>query len=274
MEISEIVKDALRYPFSDWKKILILGTIIFISSMPSRLLSYTNNDLILLFVGIGFITGFFVNGYLFRILKSSLEGNVKLPEFKAWIDMFVDGVKVFLVFLIYLIIPPLVILFLLLFFTGFDFTMFQTNLSIFGSLGINPLEFLASGILPGIFNFVGISFNLFGEVIALLMLFYFIIILPLFLVAIASMAYDEGELRSAFRFREILEDITDIGRFNLIKWYIVTGILFLTLLLLRNIITYLLSFIDFAVLSVIISLILIPYSYMYYVRALALFYKP
>jgi hypothetical protein len=252
MNIKEIMKDAIRYPLSDWKKILILGIIIVFSSIPYRSLNITNNELILLFVGIGFLTGFFVNGYLFRIIKSSLEGNVKLPEFKAWIDMLIDGVKVFLVFLIYLILPPMVILFLLLFFTGFDFTMFQTNLSIFGSLGINPLEFLTSGILPGIENFVGISFNLFGELIAIFMLFYVIIILPLFLVAIAGMAYDEGELRSAFRFREILEDITDIGWVNLIKWYLITGIIFLILFLLGNIIAYLLSFINLAVVSVLL----------------------
>jgi hypothetical protein len=253
---------------------LILGIIIVISSIPFRSLGITNNELIVLFVGIGFIAGLFVNGYLFRIVKSSLDGNFKLPEFKNWIGMFIDGVKVFLVFLVYLILPPMVLLFLLLFFTGFDVIMFQTNLSIFESLGINPLEFLTSVILPGIENFVIISLNLFGEIIALLVLFYISIILPIFFVAIAGMAYEKGELRSAFRFSEILEDIADIGWGNLIKWYIRTGILFLILLMLGNSLAYLLSFINFAVVSVLLSLILIPYSYMYYARALALFYKP
>ena len=121
--------------------------------------------------------------------------------------MFIDGIKVFLVFLVYLILPPMVILFLLLLLTGFDF-FYSNFMLIFGSLGINPLEFLTSGILPGIENFLGISLNLFGEIIALLILFYVIIILPIFLMAIAGMAYEEGELRSAFRFREILEDIS------------------------------------------------------------------
>jgi hypothetical protein len=256
MDISGIIGDALRYPFTDWKKILILGIIIFISSIPSRSLGITNIELILLFVVIGFIAGLFVNGYLFRIVKSSLDDNYKLPEFNKWIYMLIDGFKVFLVFLVYLILPPMVILFLLLFFTGFDITMFQSNLSIFGSLEINPLEFLTSGILPGIENLFLISFDLFGE-IALFVFFYVIIFLPVFLVAIAGMAYDEGELRSAFRFREILEDIADIGWGNLIKWYIRTGILFLILLMLGNSLAYLLSFINFAVVSVLLSLILI-----------------
>ena len=272
MDISGIIGDALRYPFSDWKKILILGIIIVISSIPYRSFGITNYNLILLFVGIGFLAGLFVNGYLFRIIKSSLDGNFKLPEFNEWINMFIDGVKVFLVFIVYLILPPIVILFLILLLLtgGFIHSNFML---MFGSLGVNPLEFLTSGILPGIENFLGFSFNLFGG-IALLMLFYVIIILPLFLIAIAGMAYEEGELRSAFRFREILEDIVDIGRVNLIKWYIRTGILFLILLMLGSSIAFLLSIINFAVVSVLIPLILIPYSYMFYVRALALFYKP
>ena len=111
MDISGIIGDALSYPFSDWKKILILGIIIVISSIPFRALGLTNYNFILLFVGIGFLAGLFVNGYLFRIIKSSLDGNFKLPEFNEWIDMFIDGIKVFLVFLVYLILPPMVILF-------------------------------------------------------------------------------------------------------------------------------------------------------------------
>ncbi len=38
MKIGEIVKDSLRYPFSDWKKILILGIILLIYS--SHIVTY------------------------------------------------------------------------------------------------------------------------------------------------------------------------------------------------------------------------------------------
>jgi uncharacterized membrane protein YqiK len=81
-----------------------------------------------------------------------------------------------------------------------------------------------SEILQGIENLVVISFDLFTQPV-IVVLFSIIILLPIFFVAIANMAY-QGELIDAFRFREILEEITCIGGDNLIKWYTVTGIIF------------------------------------------------
>jgi hypothetical protein len=37
MKVSEIVKDSLRYPFSDWKKILIFGIIILIGNFINNI---------------------------------------------------------------------------------------------------------------------------------------------------------------------------------------------------------------------------------------------
>ena len=86
------------------------------------------------------------------------------------------------------------------------------------------------------------------------------------------MAYYEGELRSAFRINEIIEEISDIGWINLIKWYIVTGIIFLIFMFVSNIIAFIGSFLNFILISTILSLTLIPYFYMFYARTLALFY--
>ncbi len=89
MDIGEIISDAVKYPSSEWKKVIILG-ILFILS----------------FVIIGI---FFVLGYFLRILKSTIAGIDELPEFDDWGDMFVDGLKVMVVYIIYLLIPGIVI---------------------------------------------------------------------------------------------------------------------------------------------------------------------
>ncbi len=89
MDIGEIISDAAKYPSSEWKKVIILG-ILFILS----------------FVIIGI---FFVLGYFLRILKSTIAGIDELPEFDDWGDMFVDGLKVMVVYIIYLLIPGIVI---------------------------------------------------------------------------------------------------------------------------------------------------------------------
>jgi hypothetical protein len=89
MEIGEIISNAVKYPSSNWKKVLILG-IFFILS----------------FVIVGI---FFVFGYYLRIIKSTIAGMDELPEFDDWGGMFIDGVKVLVVHFIYLLIPGIVI---------------------------------------------------------------------------------------------------------------------------------------------------------------------
>lgn len=281
MDIGEIVKDAVRYPLSDWKKILILGIIIVFTGIASNAVDVglTNMDVISFLVGIGFIIGFLVNGYMFRIIKSSLDGKVKLPEFNDWVNMGADGVKVFISFIVYSI-PAILIIIILTVLSFESYIYFALSLE---SAGLNPLGLLfnpfLSVIWQGITNLVIFLcyLSLFapdGIIWILIGIVYMIIIIPLFLVAIANMAYYDGEFRSAFRFREILEEIASIGWGNLIKWYVVTGILFLILIVIANVIAYALSLIHPILGRVLLSLILFSYIYMYIARSVALFYMP
>ena len=214
MKIREIVKDALRYPFSDWMKILILGIIIIISNIPDISKHVISTNIILMaFLSIfGFLIYFLVRGYQFKIVKSSLSGINKLPEFNNWREMFIDGIKVFIVHLVYFIPAILFILiFAAIYFTSHPSTvvnvLYAGFLAIIGQTGSNPI------VTAGIWF-----------VFAIL---YILIIAPVMLIAISYMADNNSELRSAFRFREILNKIKTIGRVNIVKWYILTGIVIL-----------------------------------------------
>ena len=118
MDLGGIIGDAVRYPFSDWKKILIYGILTMISSLGiatlviGTILGIRNIvEIILLFI-IGYIIcGFLINGYKFRIIKTSLNGVAELPEFNNWIEMFIDGIKVSIVVIVYLIPAILIIAF-------------------------------------------------------------------------------------------------------------------------------------------------------------------
>ena len=274
MDLSGIIKDSLKYPFTDWKNILILGILVVVSSIIGNAISlgYTNNYVIFPLICVGFITGLFVNGYMFKIIKTSLNEENKLPGFNAWINILIDGIKVFLVSIVYLVVPILIIILLiLLLFTGFDLSILGMAYTSLESTGINPAVYLVSETLPGIENIIVIALNLFQE-LSIIFICILLLIIPIFLVAIAHMAYYEGELRSAFRINEIIEEISDIGWINLIKWYIVTGIIFLIFMFVSNIIAFIGSFLNFILISTILSLTLIPYFYMFYARTLALFY--
>lgn len=278
MNITEIVKDSLKYPVSDWKKIIVLGIFIVIGGISSllNLIDITNYVIVLIFVGIGLISGLLVDGYLFRIVKTSVDSENKLPKFNDWKNLLIDGVKVFLTFIVYLILPPLVVLLIILLLLG-GLSSFGLDITaIIGSTGMSPINFLVTGILTGIENLFIISFDMLNQYV-IIVLIEFLIILPLFLVAIANMAY-EREFGAAFRLGEIIEIIGDIGWTNLIKWYITTGVIFLLIFSIGTIISFLFSVstgsIPFYIISLILALILLPYSQMYYVRAVALFYKP
>ena len=249
MNMREIVKDSVNYPLSDWKKILMLGIIVLISGISGTAISLysTSIYLISILVIIGLIIGFLVNGYMFRIVRLSLDGVVNLPKFNQWIDMCVDGFKVFIVFIVYLI--PVILIML-----GFVFLSLNSISTLtWEAMGVTPLEMLISSlnsvVLHGITFFTAFSYDLslvspdgfFALIIGLL---YMIMIIPIFLVAIANMAYYEGDFKSAFRFHEILNEISSIGWFNLIKWYIVAEISFLIMfIIIINVVGYTFSLI-------------------------------
>ncbi len=280
MNMVEIVKDAVNYPLSDWKKILMLGIIIVVTGITGTAMSLgvTNIYLISILAVIGFLIGFLVNGYMFRIVKSSLDSKSGLPTFDNLIQMCTDGIKVFVAFFVYLI-PVILII------SVFASAFFDSGSTLFENLGLDPLNFLINSlnsvVLPGIISLIGIldylslvmPEGIFAVVIGML---YLIIITPIFLVALANMAYYEGELKSAFRFSEIIAEIRSIGWSNLIKWYLTAGILFLIILMIiRIVISYIFSLAHLGVVGgILISLVVLPYFYTYFARSVALYYMP
>ena len=251
MNIGEILTDATTYPLSDWKKIVILGIILLLSNILiikniNATLS-TNIAIIYSFI-IGPIIFLFVKGYWFRIIKFSLADEVELPEFNAWVNMFIDGIKVFIVTAVYMI-PSILVL---------------AALSFTSTLGIgsNPSMFLVDIILgSGIWSVIAILYS--------------IIILPLMLMAIANMANNDSKLGAAFKFREILNKISSIGWIKLIVWYILTVIIFLFFATVGIFIIVNISFLltPPIVEQLLLVLILIPYLFMYLARSTALCYK-
>jgi hypothetical protein len=70
MNIKEIVKDSLRYPFSDWKKILIFGIVLLIGNISeiagSNSLIITTNVAVTCLGIISFLVLLLSNGYQFK----------------------------------------------------------------------------------------------------------------------------------------------------------------------------------------------------------------
>lgn len=109
MNMGGIIKDSLKYPFSDLKKFLIFGILVLIINLRSiPTIAHSNILIINLISIIGFL---FLAGYIFWNIKSSLDSVTKLPESNKLIKIFIDGIKVLVVFIIYSI-PVFLFLFL------------------------------------------------------------------------------------------------------------------------------------------------------------------
>jgi hypothetical protein len=92
-------------------ELLILGIIIIFANLYFDIGELIpDNGLISALQIIGFIIGLFIYGYMFKIIKSSLECINELPEFNELVNIFTDGFKVVIVAIVYLIPILLVML--------------------------------------------------------------------------------------------------------------------------------------------------------------------
>ena len=89
------------------------------------------------------------------------------------------------------------------------------------------------------------------------------------------MAKNDNKLNYAFRFKEILDKIKNIGWIKFYSWYILTTIIIYLIVLIGLLIVIILDLIYnypyYA--TFIIPLILIPYNYIFFSRSIALIYK-
>jgi len=175
MNIVDNITDSLKYPLSDWTKILILTVI---SIIP--------------------IVNFMSGGYYLRIIKSTLAGIDEVPDFDNLGELFIDGIKIFIVGIVYMIIP--IILFII------ASLLAAPAASVTSSTDFSTMPFTAlSGIALVIW--------LIGIIVA-------IILGLIYVIAIANMALYDSEIGAAFRFSEIMDRIKAIGIGNYILWYI------------------------------------------------------
>lgn len=177
--ILDIYKDALEYSAKDWKTLVVLGVVALFSFL--------------------LLPAFIITGYNYRVINNAVHGIINgrdpLPEFDDIIDMFVDGVKVVIVQIAYLIVP--VILFII-------FAVIAGNLT---------------GVASSAVMIIGCLITLIVGVVACLMT----------QMGLCHMAYNDGAFTKAFDFREIKEVIDEIGWFECIATYI--GLIIITLVI-------------------------------------------
>ena len=177
--ILDIYKDSLEYSAKDWKTLIILGVICLFSFL--------------------LLPVFLITGYNYRIINTAVHGIINgrdpLPDFSDVIDMFVDGVKVVIVQIVYLIVPAIIFLI---------FAVIASQLSGVASSAVM--------LIGGLITFVAL-------IVACLMS----------QMALCHMAYNDRAFTKAFAISEIKNVIDEIGWFNCIATYV--GLIIITLVL-------------------------------------------
>ena len=177
--ILDIYKDALEYSAKDWKTLVILGVICLFSFL--------------------LLPAFLIAGYNYRVVNTAVHGIINgrdpLPGFDDLIDMFVDGVKVVIVQILYLLVPAII------------FIIFAT---IAGSL---------TGMASSAIMIIGCLITFVAFVVCELMI----------QMGICHMAYNEGAFSKAFAVSEIKNVIDEIGWFECIATYL--GLIIITLVI-------------------------------------------
>jgi hypothetical protein len=168
----EIFKDSFEYSYKDPKSILKFGVLSLLSGF--------------------FIPQLFALGYYYRITDISINGTINgedsLPRFEKWGDMFIQGFKILIIRLIYLI--PGTLIFLIPHERTYGISFFQNVSTLFFAFGLLSLAIV-----------LWIGFYLLSS------------------VAITNMINNNGSLKAAFNFKEIITIINSIGISRYIKFY-------------------------------------------------------
>lgn len=202
--VTDIIKEGLKYPFNDTKKVLILGAIFLVSGLISFFTQYVvydsmtvminsspyttvngmfaaippaNSALIVLSWIVTFIFFLFISGYIYDVVKYAIDGRYELPDFGNVLVTFKNGLRTLVVGIAYSIVPALIFL-----------------------LGLMLMVNEASGE----------AVNMFGLILLFASLIVAIVVYLIEVIAISHMVENDS-LKSAFQFREIFDIISNMG---------------------------------------------------------------
>ena len=190
MDLSKIIFNSIKYPFKNIAKLPIIFTLfILIAIIPiGKLL---NNNYLMLIGGIAFFVFILiVPGYFLNSIKIGSRESAMFPSFNLVNDIY-DSIMVLVLRMVYMIVPVAMFFILLS-------TVAPASFNLLNDFKI--LSFLAT----------------FGLLLVIILVTYLLFEFLLFF-AKARLAY-HNSLSEALKVNKVIEDIRNIGIFNIIKW--------------------------------------------------------
>lgn len=157
--------------------------------------------LLLYYERVVFVPGLFVMGYLMRVLREAEEGPP--PEFEDWFELAVLGVKAQLVWFLYLVAAPAVVVLL----TVRDVIRQGEALQMMVGFLFEPYTYVLT-VAEYITQFTGVGGGVSSTVLSFEPVLVFVLMLYLLPAALRALA-EEGRLGAAFAPEEIRAAVTD-----------------------------------------------------------------
>jgi len=199
MEIFEILKDSVKYPFADIKMLLIIGVILVVGSVLDSIGSYVDNGIVVILGMIAsLVLSILVMGYSLDVFKFAIDLDDAVPELDVESNL-KNGVKVLIVTIIYYIIPCIITTVAAILTSGFAITKLA------GLNNINNATAAESAIHIFTPDFVAAI----GVVMVIAIVLYIIFTL-LSLMGEARLART-GSIDDAISFRQSYSDLKEIG---------------------------------------------------------------
>ncbi|WP_407431606.1 DUF4013 domain-containing protein [Methanobrevibacter sp.] len=120
MGLGDILSKSLSFSFSDLTKYLMVGIGIIICDLDASLGEVFGQDSFIVIIAfiIAVLFSFVMAGYSVNVTKKGIENSKGIPSYDLK-NNFIDGLKLFVVFLFYFIIPIIITLVLLVVFDAF-----------------------------------------------------------------------------------------------------------------------------------------------------------
>lgn len=275
MEIMEIIKEAFIFPSKNLDKLAIYIALSFVigilvaGGLVSGVFGILNNTIYIIITAILFIIaivlGFIITGYQVSIVKSGINKDEDAPGFD-WVNDLVTGIKMFIVEIVYYIIP-----FIIVAIVAWAVDVPGHLMNIFEQAGINPqnLTAMATNNTVPVFRIPDAAIASFGASIAIVALVAFVLlVIFLFLLTMAEARLaNTGSLAEALNIFEAFKDIERIGYGKVIAVVILA-------VAINVVITAILSFVYGKIPQLsFLSMIVTPYIMFFAQRATGLLYS-
>ena len=193
MSLGDIFSDAIKYPFSDITKFLIVGVIAVLAGLSSIVMSFKVHSFSVYGIAsiIGFIFSLVLAGYGVSVIRNGISLSDEIPDIDLKANLY-DGVNALIIAIVYLIIPVIV---------------FVILMAVFGVIGASIDHAVAA---LGLVSIVAIVL--------------FIIFGILEVIALAKFA-DTNDLGESLSFREVYGDVKNIGIGKIILFLIIQFII-------------------------------------------------